>query len=138
MCSVLFLQCVFPLQNFYAGFIKKSKSEGKGDTDHRKEIPKSSLEAIMNLMKLLQEILRCDKNSPKYKELVEKLPEGYQDYSHFLVQKVMVYILLSLIGRRGREGLDSLTKSHFEKMFDEENNYCHWARVKGEKSKNHQ
>ena len=125
-------------QNFYAGYIKRLKSSGKGDTDHRQEIPQSSLDAIMDLLILLQKILRIkNKKSPEYHNLVSKLPEDYKNDYHFLMQKGMVFMILSLFARRAKEGMDKLTKSHFEKKYCDQNNYHYWKRAKGEKTKNH-
>ena len=133
------IDLISSFQNFYAGFIKKLKSEGRGDTEHRKEIPTSSLKVIMDLLRLLQEILRCeDKKTPEYRNLIEKLPKDYQDSYHILIQKGVVYLLISLFGRRARENTDALTKAHFEKMYDEEENYFYWGKAVGEKTKNYQ
>ena len=79
-----------------------------------------------------------DKISPDYQKLVAKLPKGYENCYHFLIQYGVVFIVLSLFGRRAREGIDFLTKSHFQKKYDEENNYSYWKKVLGETSKNYQ
>ena len=134
------ISLIFSFQNYYLGFKKKLKAAGRGDPKHNEEIPKSSLVKIMDLLKKLQATFRAAKNfgkdSAEYKKLVAELPDGYQDRYHFLLQYAAGYLLLSLFARRGREGIDTLTKKHFEKVFDEEENYSYWAKTKGELSKN--
>ena len=137
------ISLIFSFQNYYLGFKKKLKAAGRGDPKHNEEIPKSSLDRIMVLLRKLQAIFRAaknfGKNSAEYKKAVAELAEladGYQNRYHFLLQYAAGYLLLSLFARRGREGIDTLTKKHFEKVFDEEENYSYWAKTKGELSKN--
>ena len=113
------------------------KANSKGDTQHREEIPTDSWESIMDLLKILQAIMRSKKDTPEYMENVKKLPLEYQDSYHFLMHYAIIFLLLALFARRGREGIDSLTKSHFEKKFDKKNNYYFYQKVKGELTKNH-
>ena len=86
----------------------------------------------------MQRILRIkDKTCPEYFDLVEQLPTEFRDSYHVLIQKVAMYILMAQGARRGREGIDSLKKSHFEKKYDDELEYHYWHKVKGELTKNH-
>ena len=143
MLAVLLLQGLYFnivfLQNFYIGYARKLKFLGRGDTSHRQQIPDSSMDAIMGLLRLLQGILRCkDKeDKPEYRDLVEKLPTGYEDIYHFLIQYAIVFQILSLFGKRAKEGIDTLTKGHFEKKYDDKQDYYYWKKGLGQASKNY-
>ena len=113
--------CYF-FQNFYLGFVKKLKQSGKGDIQHHKEIPEPSVRKLNELLILLQKIMNCkNKDDTEYKMLISKLPKGYQDSYHKLLQWSMIYVILFAFARRASEGVDALTTRHFEKVYDEEN-----------------
>ena len=132
----LFFSCLF-FQNFWNGYILRLKAEGKADTQHTEAIPQESQDSIMDLIVLLQAIMGCkDKDTEEYRNLVSKLPEQYQDCYHFLMQYALYYIFAFLYARRGAQGIDLLSKSHFEKLWDEDNKIYYWLKVKGELSKN--
>ena len=134
----IFILYVF-FQNFYVQFVKKLKTVGKGETNHRPPAANSSIQSINELAMLLQEIMECkDKNTDEYRELIKKLPEGYQNCYHVLVLKVVIYIVLILFARRAKERLDTLTKAHYVKKYDDEEDYYFWAKVRGERSKKQQ
>ena len=93
--------------------------------------------ALQKLLVVLQKIMDCpDKDSLEYKELIKDLPMGYEKSYHRLIQYGAIMIICLHTGRRGREGIDELTKSHFMKKTTEEDG-VHYAKIKGELSKNH-
>ena len=76
------------------------------DTTHHDEIPGESIEIIQKHMVLLLEIMKCDKktDAAKYKQLVPKLPEGFEFEYHKLLQMGAFYIIGMHFAKRGREG----------------------------------
>ena len=74
-------------------------------------------------MVLMQKIMKCrDIDTSEYVELISELPEDFQDSYHRLLRWLVMFELLFCFAKRAVEGVDKLTKSHFEKLFDEENN----------------
>ena len=74
------------------------------DTTHNDSIPPESRVKIEKLLALCLEIMQCDKNSPKYKTLIDQLPFGYRDEYHRLYQFGHMYIIAMSFAKRGREG----------------------------------
>ena len=68
----------------------------------------------------------------------EKLPTVYRDTYHKLIQKGMQFIFMSLLAKRGREGIDKVEKNDFKKCYDEDGDYYFWTRVIIRRTKNHQ
>ena len=132
----------FPIFNeFYSGWMKKLKQEGKGDTTHRPDIPAASLKKIHELAKLLHELVTGNPDDESYQELMEQVPilpddKGNDKGHHYLTQNVIMFLVCHYLARRGREGLDQLKKTHFELLNDDEGNY-YYKKVVGEASKNH-
>ena len=115
----------------------KLKSAGKADTQHHEPIPQESEDAMFDLIAKLQAIMSVeDKKTQKYKDLVAKLPLEDRNNYHFLIQYSAGYLFMSMFARRGSQGIDELTKSHFEVVVDKENNLKFWQKVRGELSKN--
>ena len=118
------------LQNFYLGFVKKLKQAGKGDTQHREEIPDAAFQKLMELMILIQKIMRCkEKNSPEYQDLISQLPEAYRDSYHKILQWLVIFEILFTFGKRAVEGIADFTKSTFEKLYNEENDVYYWTQT---------
>ena len=91
--------------------MKKIKEAGKGDTNSHEKIPEASEQKIIELLVTLQAIMEIkEKNSEEYQALVEKLPTVYRDTYHKLIQKGMQFIFMSLLAKRGREGIDKVEK----------------------------
>ena len=119
--------------------MKKLKQSGKGDTQHHKEIPESSVRKLNELLILLQKIMNCkQKGGTTYQELVSKLPKNFQDSYHRLLQWSVIYVILFAFARRASEGVDALTKKHFEKFYDEEEEYYYYTQVVYQATKNYQ
>ena len=91
------------------------------------------------MLVILQAIMEIkDKDSIEYQTLVDKLPTAYRDTYHKLIQKGMQFIFMSLLAKRGREGIDKVQKNDFEKCYDEDGDYHYWTRVIIRRTKNHQ
>ena len=120
------------------GYLKKLKSAGKADTNHTEEIPVSSEEKIMELIRNFQAVMDIEeKTTFGYQEAIEKIPEPFGDSYHHLLQYCCMYLFMSLFAKRGREGIDLIEKADFEKKYDEENGHFYWQRVVIRFSKNH-
>ena len=76
------------------------------DTTHNDSIPKESLIKIHQLLALLLKIMKCgdEKDTNRYKSLVQQLPEDYQDNYHRLIQMGSYFIVGMHFAKRGREG----------------------------------
>ena len=92
---------------FWGGYIKELKDEGRMDTEHNEEIPYESLVKIEERLAICEQIMECDKqkDAKKYKELVKKLPEEYQQEYHRFLQYGSFFIIAMHFARRGREGM---------------------------------
>ena len=76
------------------------------DTTHNDEIPADSMYKLQALLVVLQQIMECeDKKSTEYEYLMTKLPEGYRNSYHRLLQYGAMFILCLHCARRGREGM---------------------------------
>ena len=82
------------------------KEEGRLDTTHNNEIPHESLEKILELLALLEQIMEesQNKNGERYKALIKELPVQYQNDYHKLLQFGAMAIIALHFARRGREG----------------------------------
>ena len=97
----------FPgFNQFWGGYIKELKDEGRNDTLHHPEIPPASLIGILEFLGFLEELMECDKEKEKqkYQSLVAKLPEVYKNGYHKLIQYGAMFIICLFTARRGREG----------------------------------
>ena len=83
------------------------------DTTHHDEIPGESIEIIQELLVWLLEIMKCDKktDAAKYRQLLQKLPNGFEFEYHRLLQYGAFYIIGMHFAKRGREG------KNFDKLF---------------------
>ena len=135
-------------QEFHKGFLKEElKKKGRADTRHNRPLENLSLERIQHLMVLTLKLMKSDKAhidakdvSPEfmdYFQLKEYLPEGYEQNWHTLLPYLSMWMISLLLGRRGREGLDQLKKSDFEKFHDEDTGVTVFMKVRGELTKNH-
>ena len=70
-------------------------------------------------------------------EYFKHLNHNYQDSYQHLLQYCCMYLFMSLFGKRGREGIDLIEKSDFEKKFEEDEGFYYWQRVVIRLSKNH-
>ena len=96
-------------QQFWGGYIKELKEEGRNDTSHNKEIPPASLIEIIMMLSLLQQIMECDKSRHlEYQSLIQKLPQDYKNTYHRLIQYGAMFIVCMHTARRGREGIGKL------------------------------
>ena len=78
-----------------------------------------------------------DKDTDEYWALVYKLPSEYRDIYHLLIQKGIIYIFMSMLAQRGREGISNVMKDDFVKFYDEDVGYHYWSRMVIRLSKNH-
>ena len=103
-------------QSFFNGLLGKLKQEGYGSTAHHDEIDEESQHRIQDLLVLLQTIMETEKDDPKYKELIKKLPAEWRSKYHYLIQWGAQYILMLHTAKRGREvNIHSLLSETFWK-----------------------
>ena len=128
--------------DFYKGFCKTLKSEGRGDTHHNREIPDSVIAEIYELLATIYSLMIADPNDASYQDLIRKLPESYRGDQgqtkgfNYLAQYGFLFIFIQFNARRGRENLDELKKTDLEMKKDEDGN-IYFVKVTGELTKNH-
>ena len=122
---------------FYSGFVKKLKGEGKADTKHHPEIPAQSQRAFQTLFGHLLRVLNA-RGCEEYEHMLQNLPEESREDYHYLLQKAVMYILVLFDCRRGQEGMAAMNKDFFSKEWDENTQMFRYEKAKGETSKNHQ
>ena len=128
----------FPkFSQFLKGLQKETKAQGRGDTDHHKPIDKESLAKIFKLGADVSAVFDAKESGGNVADAVSKLPQEYQGSYHYLLQHMVQFLLTLFDVRRGQEGIDSLTKTHFKKEHYQEGGYDIYRKVKGEQSKNH-
>ena len=65
-----------------------------------------------------------------------QIPDGWLDKIHYLAQYGAHFVMTTYLVRRGNEGYEKITKSHFEKFTDDKGRQ-YYTKVKGELTKNH-
>lgn len=98
--------------------MKTLKAEGKADTRHNPEIPKESLAKIHLLLKDIQDMMDKNITPEDFSRNMTRIPHGKEDKLHYLAQWGAFFIVATFLCRRGREGFETLKKSHFD-IFDE-------------------
>ena len=98
------------------GIRREIKADGRGETDHKAEIPDETLDAILSLGAILVRILeaRLVKDSDAYNKAINELPNSYKHEWHILLRLVVQFVVTMYDCRRAKEGLELLTKTHFE------------------------
>lgn len=129
----------FPLfSKFMKGYCREVKTVGRGETKHHQPIDDESLKKIYCLGADVGAVFEAKiRDKSVIHELVSKLPEKYRGSYHYLLQMLVQFTLTLFDVRRGNEGLDMLTKNHFEKSHYPKGGYDFWRKVMGEESKNH-
>ena len=118
---------------------KELKAAGKADTNHNEPIEEETEDRINDLLALVQKIMEeKDTESENFKNLVESLPEEYHQTWHKIAQWGVMFLIMKNCARRAREGIDIMTKDHFEKRFESKTNLYAWKQRRGEKTKNNQ
>ena len=86
------------------------------EVTHTPQIPQSTSDAIHHLGGRVLEVLehRATKNSDKYQEALNKLPDEHRDSYGELVAHLGQYIVQLFDLRRGVEGLADLTSNHWK------------------------
>ena len=131
--SYLFLTGVSFDKEFNAaltGIQKNIKAAGKGDTAHFQPLPLEVQNAIHKLLGNLQTLVRHRKNGDpvSYETALKKLPHEYKHTYHLLIVNGAQYTVTKFDARRGQEGIELLTKSHYEIV--EENDFKFYKKVK--------
>ena len=81
--------------SFYKGYMKKLKMEGKGDkTPLGTPIPKADLVTINQFLVYLHSIMNGTNND------LSRIPQGYEQRYHNLMQKGLIFILFSFYGKK--------------------------------------
>lgn len=111
------------------GTRREIKQAGRGETDRKTEIPQETLDAFLTLGDQLRRILevRLVKNSDDYLKTVAELPTAYRDNWHLLLRLVVQFVVTMYDCRRACEGLEFLTKTHFE--IEESNGMKYFKKV---------
>ena len=105
------------------------KSAGRGDVSHFKALPDDFLDSIHGMLANLQNLMEYRKESQlvSYQEAVNLLPHEYRNTYHILLVLGAQYIITTYDLRRGREGIEHLTKKHFQ--IAEENGFRFFKKV---------
>ena len=111
------------------GIQKNIKAAGRGDVDHFKPIPLEVQNAIHKLLGHLQKVMRHRKNGDpvSYEAALKDLPHEYKHKYHELIVLGAQYTITKFDVRRGREGIELLTKNHYEIV--EENGFRFYRKV---------
>ena len=125
-------------QSFFKGYGKELKKEGRGDTHHKKGLLSRSSFLIQKLCALLCKIMKADKTSEEYELLRRELPVAYQENWLPLLGSCALFVIALWTGRRGKEGLLTLKKTAFSKVYDDDTETWAYEKVVGELSKNNQ
>ena len=112
--------------------LSRIKEAGRAETSHHEALPDETMYCIMRLCGTLQQVLeaRLAKNKAKYDEALSMVPVEYWDNYNELLRICIQFLITLLDIRRGNEGIELLTKDHFEivvkngiKMFQKVNFY---------------
>ena len=95
--------------------MKNIKQAGRGDVDHTKSLPDEVTAGIHTLLGNLQTLMkhRRDQNLSAYMSALNKIPPDYRQKYHILLVWGAQYTVTCFDLRRGREGIEFLTKHHF-------------------------
>lgn len=113
----------------YNGIKKNVKAAGRGDTTHFKPMPLEVQSAIHKLLGNLNALMRHRKNGDpvSYEEALRKLPHEYKHRYHELIVFGGQYTVAKFDVRRGQEGIEYLTKSHY--VIEEDGDFKYWRKV---------
>ena len=82
--------------------------------------------------------MKADKTSEEYESLRRELPDAYQENWLPLLGSCALFVIALWTGRRGKEGLLTLKKTAFAKVYDDDTETWAYEKVVGELSKNNQ
>ena len=102
------------------GIVKNIKDAGRGEVDHTKTMPEDVQTSIHKLLGNLIATMefRKDGDEIAYKESLKNLPSEFRNSYHILLLWGAQYIITTFDLRRGREGIQELTKGHFKLVVD--------------------
>ena len=97
------------------GIKKKIKDAGRAEINHFVAMPGDPQVAINKLLGNLLTVMKTRKagDRTQYEESLKLLPFEYKHNYHELLVSGVQYIVTKFDLRRGREGIELLTKSHF-------------------------
>ena len=95
---------------------KEIKEVGRAETDNHPPIPDATMVAIFRMAAVHQELFeaRLEMDEERYKAALGKIPLEYQDKYHVSFALLMQFMITLHDGRRGAEGIELLTKSHWK------------------------
>ena len=98
--------------------LSRIKEAGRGETSHHEALPDETLDLIFDLCGYLEKVLeaRLAKDKVKYDEAIALLPMEWWDKYNELLRISMQFVITYLDVRRGNEGIELLTKAHFQIM----------------------
>ena len=96
-------------QEFWKGFGRNLKKEGRGDTSSRKEISMADYKKMLVHLVIVHKIMKADKNSAEYWSLVKQLAPEYQNKYNVLMTWGNLFIIMSATAKRAREGTYSFS-----------------------------
>ena len=130
---------LFPeFSKFMKGFAREVKSLGRGDTKHHQPLDEESLKKIYSLGADVCAVLEARiSDKTKLQDAVSRLPQQYHGSYHYLLQSMVQFVMTMFDVRRGKDGLDMLTKDHFQKCHYTQGGYDYYKKVLSEESKNH-
>ena len=97
--------------------------------EHHSEIPADTLDAIWNLCSKLEKLLEARKigDEEEYRMALDDIPAMWRDKWPELLRMCVQFLVTLLDVRRGNEGLELLTKGHFQ--LKEEGGYVFFEKV---------
>ena len=112
------------------GINSNIKIAGRGDTTRTKALPDEFLDSLHRMLANLQNVMKYRNESQlgSYQEALNLLPNEYKNTYHILLVLGAQYIVTTYDIRRGREGIEFLTKKHFQVA--EENGFKFYKKVR--------
>ena len=88
----------------------------RGETTHHPPIPDETQDAIFQLAANVYEVMeaRYEMDYQRYYDTLKNIPEIFRDSYHILISLLAQFIVTFFDGRRGAEGIELLTKSHWK------------------------
>ena len=98
------------------GIKKNIKAAGKAEVNHFAPLPEEVIAAIHKLLGQVLTVMkfRMESNPIGYEKALKSLPAAHRNNYHELLVLGAEYVVISFDMRRGQEGVEFLTKAHFQ------------------------
>jgi hypothetical protein len=78
-----------------------------------------------------------NQSSSRYGQLIDELPPTWRHKYHYLAQYGAMFVLMTQLCRRGREGIVKLEKNDFQTFTDPDSGLRYYKKIVGRQEKNH-